>query len=377
VSDRQFSPRTVLVTGGAGFIGSNLVRWLLENEPDVQVVNLDLLTYAGNLESLADVEQRWGRTGDRRYRFVHGDIRDESLVSRLLAGTTSASDADAVVSSPPDVVLHLAAESHVDRSILGPADFVSTNVQGTLNLLMCTRAELEARPRPFRFVNVSTDEVYGSLGAGDPPFTERSPLSPNSPYAASKAGADCLVRAFAETYGLPCLTTRCSNNYGPFQFPEKLIPLMITRALEDQPLPVYGDGLNVRDWLHVLDHAAAIWAVCTKGRLEDGVYNIGGESEIANIVVVRRLLEALGKPEQLISYVRDRPGHDRRYAIDISFIRARLGWSPDRPLEDGLAATVHWYLEHRQWWKRVQSEAYRASNALYGRDGERAIPSFR
>jgi dTDP-glucose 4,6-dehydratase len=375
VTDSPFLPRSVLVTGGAGFIGSNLVRWLLEHEPALHVVNLDLLTYAGNLESLTDVEERWGRAGERRYRFVHGDVRDGMLVARLLAGTAPVSPSDETLSPPPDAILHLAAESHVDRSILGPADFVSTNVQGTLNLLMCTRAELEARPRPFRFVNVSTDEVYGSLCAEDPPFTERSPLSPNSPYAASKAGADCLVRAFGETYGLPCLTTRCSNNYGPFQFPEKLIPLMITRALEDRPLPVYGDGMNVRDWLHVRDHAAAIWAVCTLGRLEDQVYNIGGESEIPNIVVVRRLLEALGKSERLISYVRDRPGHDRRYAMDISFIRTRLGWAPAHPFEEGLAATVHWYLEHREWWKRVQSEAYRASNALYG-DGS-ATSSFR
>jgi dTDP-glucose 4,6-dehydratase len=376
VSARQFSPGVVLVTGGAGFIGSNLVRWLLDHEPELQVVNLDLLTYAGNLESLADVEERWGSAGERRYRFVHGDIRDASLVARLLSGAASTSGAS-VVSPPPDAVLHLAAESHVDRSILGPADFVSSNVQGTLNLLMCTRAELEARPRPFRFVNISTDEVYGSLGPEDPPFTERSSLSPNSPYAASKAGADCLVRAFAETYGLPCLTTRCSNNYGPYQFPEKLIPLMITRALDDQPLPVYGDGLNVRDWLHVHDHAAAIWTVCTKGHLEDKVYNIGGESEIPNIAVVRQLLDALGKPERLISYVRDRPGHDRRYAMDISFIRARLGWSPEYAFDAGIPATVQWYLEHRQWWKRVQSEAYQASNALYGGDRARLAPPIR
>jgi dTDP-glucose 4,6-dehydratase len=373
MSDARFTPRNVLVTGGAGFIGSNLVRWLLAYVPGLHVVNLDLLTYAGNLESLADVEERWGRAGERRYRFVHGDIRDASLVSRLLAGTGPLRSADEPPLPAPDAILHLAAESHVDRSILGPADFVSTNVQGTLNLLMCTRAELDVRPRPFRFVNVSTDEVYGSLQAEDPPFTERSPLSPNSPYAASKAGADCLVRAFGETYGLPCLTTRCSNNYGPFQFPEKLIPLMITRALEDQPLPVYGDGMNVRDWLHVRDHAAAIWAVCTKGRLEDQVYNIGGESEISNIVIVRRLLAALGKPESLISYVRDRPGHDRRYAMDISFIRSRLGWAPAHSFDEGLAATVQWYLEHQQWWKRVRSEAYRVSNALYG-DGPSSSP---
>ena len=367
MTTRLFSPRTVLVTGGAGFIGSNLVRWLLEHEPDVSVINLDALTYAGNLESLADVDARWGAAGERRYAFVHGDIRDAECVARLLEGGGT----DARTGAPlarPDAILHLAAESHVDRSILGPAEFVSTNVQGTLNLLMCARAELEARPREFRFINVSTDEVYGSLKPGEPAFTERNPISPNSPYAASKAGADCLVRAFAETFGLPCLTTRCSNNYGPYQFPEKLIPLMITRCLGDQPLPVYGDGMNVRDWLHVRDHASAIWAVCTRGHLEDGVYNIGGESEVANLTVVRRLLHTLGKPDTLISYVKDRPGHDRRYAMDITFIRERLGWQPEYGFDEGLEATVRWYVENEQWWRRVQSEAYKASNALYFSD---------
>ena len=364
MTSRQFSPRTVLVTGGAGFIGSNLVRWLLEHEPTLHVINLDLLTYAGNLESLADVESRWGAVGDRRHSFVHGDIRDASLVSHLLSG--GATDERTGATLPvPDAILHLAAESHVDRSILGPAEFVSSNVQGTLNLLMCTRAELEARPRPFRFINVSTDEVYGSLHADDPPFTERSPIRPNSPYAASKAGADCLVRAFAETFGLPCLTTRCSNNYGPFQFPEKLIPLMITRALGDQPLPVYGDGMNVRDWLHVEDHASAIWAVCTKGRLEDAVYNIGGKAERPNLVVIRTLLRELGKPETLIRFVTDRPGHDRRYAMDNTFIQRTLDWQPKHTFEEGIRQTVRWYLDHRAWWQRVQSEAYRASQALY------------
>jgi dTDP-glucose 4,6-dehydratase len=359
-----FRPRTVIVTGGAGFIGSNLVRWLLRNEPDLRVVNLDLLTYAGNLESLTDVAARHGPEGDERYFFVHGDIRDPALVATLLRG--SAEEAGTRRSIPaPDAVLHLAAESHVDRSILGPAEFVSTNVQGTLNLLDATRRELAERPRDFRFVNVSTDEVYGSLGPDDAAFTERHPLEPNSPYSASKAGADCLVRAYTETFGLPCLTTRCSNNYGPYQFPEKLIPLMVTRALGDQPLPVYGDGMNVRDWLYVDDHASAIWAVCTRGRLEDEVYNIGGESEVPNLTVIRTLLELLGKPESLITYVRDRLGHDRRYAMDITRIRERLGWAPSRTFEQGLRETVGWYMEHEQWWRRVQSEAYKASQSLY------------
>ena len=359
-----FRPRSVLLTGGAGFIGSNLVRWLLGHEPRLQVVNLDLLTYGGNPESLGDVVERHGQEGSGRYYFVAGDIRDATLVGSLLRGSAVEPGTRRPI-PPPDAILHLAAESHVDRSILGPAEFVSTNVQGTLTLLECARVELSERPREFRFVNVSTDEVYGSLGPDDPPFTERHPLEPNSPYSASKAGADCLVRAYTETFGLPCLTTRCSNNYGPYQFPEKLIPLMITRALGDQPLPVYGDGLNVRDWLHVTDHASAIWAVCTRGLLEDEVYNIGGESERPNIEVVRKLLGILGKPQSLISYVNDRLGHDRRYAMDISRIRSRLGWEPAHTFEAGLHDTVEWYVANERWWRRVQTEAYRASRALY------------
>jgi len=353
-----------MVTGGAGFIGSNLVRWLLRHDSAVCVINVDLLTYAGNLESLADVGARHGADGDQRYFFVRGDIRDGALNSTLLRGAAEEAGTRRPIPSP-DAILHLAAESHVDRSILGPAEFVSTNVQGTLSLLEATRRELAERPRDFRFVNVSTDEVYGSLGTDDPAFTEHHPLAPNSPYSASKAGADCLVRAYTETFGLPCLTTRCSNNYGPYQFPEKLIPLMITRALGDQALPVYGDGMNVRDWLHVDDHASAIWAVCTRGRIEDEVYNIGGESEVPNLIVIRTLLALLGKPESLMTYVKDRLGHDRRYAMDITRIRERLGWTPSRTFEQGLHETVEWYREHEQWWRRVQSEAYKASQSLY------------
>ena len=364
MTDKTFRPRTVLVTGGAGFIGSNLVRWLLDAEPEVQVVVLDLLTYAGNLESLADVAATHGPGGDGRYYFVHGDIRDDALAAKLLAGGSAEAGSGRALPRP-DAVLHLAAESHVDRSILGPAAFVSTNVQGTLALLEATRRELGERPREFRFVNVSTDEVYGSLGPSDPPFTERTPLAPNSPYSASKTGADCLVRAYTETFRLPCLTTRCSNNYGPYQFPEKLIPLMITRALAGEALPVYGDGMNVRDWLHVTDHASAIWAVCTRGRIEDAVYNIGGESEVPNLHVVRTILKLLGRPESLIRYVTDRPGHDRRYAMDISRISSTLGWRPTYTFERGLEETVEWYVGNREWWERVRSEAYRTSNAMY------------
>lgn len=358
-----FSPRAVVVTGGAGFIGSNLCRWLLDTQPSLFVINYDLLTYAGNLESLAEVEQAHGAGGDGRYFFVRGDVRDSRTVADLLAGRLRRHDGQCLPS--PDAILHLAAESHVDRSILGAADFVSTNVLGTQTMLACAVSELRERPRDFRFVNVSTDEVYGSLTPAEAAFTESTSLRPNSPYSASKAGADCMVRAYAETFGLPCLTTRCSNNYGPFQFPEKLIPLIISKALADEPLPVYGDGLQRRDWLHVIDHVRAIWAVCTRGALQEGVYNIGGESERANIDVVRAILRHLGKPESLIRHVSDRPGHDRRYAMDITRIRDGLGWTPAETFDAGLRATIDWYVANRGWWDRVRSEAYRASHALY------------
>ena len=340
----HFRPTTVLVTGGAGFIGSNLCRWLLAHDASVRVINYDLLTYAGNIQSLADVEAEHGPRGDGRYYFERGDIRDAARVGAVLRGSEFPA---------PDAILHLAAESHVDRSISAAADFVSTNVQGTHVLLSCALEELRARPRAFRFVNVSTDEVYGSLAPGEPAFTESTPLRPNSPYSASKAGADCLVRAYGETFGLPCLTTRCSNNYGPYQFPEKLIPLMISRGLDEEPLPVYGDGQQRRDWLHVLDHVAAIWAVCTRGDVAAGVYNIGGESERANIDVVKAILQRLGKPESLISHVTDRLGHDRRYAMDIGQIRSQLGWSPQRSFERGLAETVDWYVTNQAWWRNL------------------------
>jgi len=362
-----FAPRCVLVTGGAGFIGVNFVRWLLECEPRVKVVNLDLLTYAGNLESLGDVFQRHGPDGDGRHFFIQADVRDFEALRRVLAGEASetAQAGGAARRIPaPDAVVHMAAESHVDRSIMGPAVFVDTNVRGSLTVLEACRAELARSERPFRLLHVSTDEVYGSLGERDPGFTEATPLEPNSPYSASKAAADLLVRSYVATFDFPAIITRCSNNYGPYQFPEKLIPLMITRALVDHELPMYGDGLNVRDWLHVEDHARAIWEVLTRGRLGE-VYNIGGESERPNVTVVRALLRALGKPESLIRYVTDRAGHDRRYAMDCAKLRRELGWRPRHGFEAGLASTVQWYLEHRPWWERVLSEAYRASNALY------------
>ncbi len=362
-----FAPRCVLVTGGAGFIGVNFVRWLLECDPQVKVVNLDLLTYAGNLESLADVFLRTGPDGDGRHFFFRAEGRDFGGMRWVLAGEASETPKASGTARripAPDAVVHMAAESHVDRSIMGPAVFVDTNVRGTLTVLEACRAEMARSKRPFRLLQVSTDEVYGSLGERDPGFTEATPLEPNSPYSASKAAADLLVASYVATFEFPAIITRCSNNYGPHQFPEKLIPLMITRALADQELPVYGDGLQVRDWLHVEDHARAIWDVLTRGRLGE-VYNIGGEAERPNIEVVRALLERLGKPAALIRYVTDRAGHDRRYAMNIAKLRRELGWAPRHRFEAGLATTVQWYLDHRGWWERVLSEAYRASNALY------------
>jgi dTDP-glucose 4,6-dehydratase len=324
----------VLVTGGCGFIGSNLVRHLRRERPDWRVVNLDLLTYAGNLENLSDLER------DSQHVFVRGDIGDRALVESLI-------DQHGI-----DGVFHLAAESHVDRSILGPELFVRTNVLGTQILL-----EACERQKIGRFVMVSTDEVYGSLGPTGA-FTETSPLKPSSPYSASKAAADLLALAFHHTFGLDVLVTRCSNNYGPYQFPEKLIPLMVVNALHDQPLPVYGDGGNVRDWLHVEDHCRALVHVMESGRRGE-VYNIGGGAEQRNLDLVKMLLAAVGKPESLIRFVEDRPGHDRRYAIDHTKIRTELGWQPERSFGQGLEATVRWYVDHPDWWKHVKSGAYR------------------
>ena len=352
----------ILVTGGCGFIGSAFVLgWM--RDCDEPVVNLDLLTYAGNLESLADVASAHGTDGDGRYCFIRGDVRDGALMTALVAGR--ATDAGGRPTPLPDALVHFAAESHVDRSILGPAEFVSANVVGTQVVLDAVRAELEKAPRPFRYVQVSTDEVYGSLARDAAPFTERSPIAPNSPYAASKAGADVLVNAYAETFALPALIVRCSNNYGPYQFPEKLIPLMTTRAIEGEPLPVYGDGMNVRDWLHVDDHAAALWAVLTKGHLEDRVYNVGGDSERMNLDVVHDILAQLGAPRTLVQFVPDRLGHDRRYAMNHELLSGRTGWYPAHTFREGLRDTVQWYRDNEAWWSRVRSEAYRAARELY------------
>jgi dTDP-glucose 4,6-dehydratase len=342
---------TLLVTGGAGFIGSNFVLDWIEQvgEP---VVNLDALTYAGNLQNLASLE------GDARHVFVKGDICDRALIDRLLA------------EHRPRAIVHFAAESHVDRSIHGPGAFIRTNVEGTFTLLEAARAHwsrLEGAEREaFRFHHVSTDEVYGSLGADAPAFTETHPYEPNSPYSASKAASDHLVRAWHHTYGLPVLTTNCSNNYGPYHFPEKLIPLMIVNALAGKPLPVYGDGMNVRDWLYVRDHCSAIRTVLAQGRVGE-TYNVGGWNEKANIEIVRTvcaLLDELkpdpaGSYSRLITYVKDRPGHDRRYAIDARKIERELGWRPAETFETGIRKTVQWYLANGDWVRAVQSGAYR------------------
>ena len=324
---------TILVTGGCGFIGSNFVRHVLSERPDCRIVNLDLLTYAGNPENLADLAD------EPRYRFVHGDIADRQLVDRLLGQGVEA-------------IVNFAAESHVDRSIHAAEPFVRTNVVGTNVLLEASRAA--GVPR---FVQISTDEVYGSLGPTGA-FSEETPLRPNSPYAASKAAADLLIRAYVKTFSFPGIITRSSNNFGPYQFPEKLIPLFVTNALEDRPLPLYGDGMNVRDWIFVEDHCAAVLAALERGEAGE-VYNIGAGNEVTNLEITRLILAELGKPEGLIQFVKDRPGHDRRYAIDASKIGRDLSWRPRHAFDEALRATIRWYLQHRTWWQRVRSGDYR------------------
>ncbi|TGU71090.1 dTDP-glucose 4,6-dehydratase [Geomonas terrae] len=341
-----FTPTSLLVTGGAGFIGSNFINHFMAGNPGCRVVNLDLLTYAGNLKNLTAVE------ANPQYRFVKGDICDASLVARLLE------------EEKIDAVAHFAAESHVDRSITGPDIFVRTNVLGTQTLLEASRKHAESLPA-FRFLQVSTDEVYGSLGS-EGYFTEETPLAPNSPYSASKAGADLLVRAYFETFGLPTLNTRCSNNYGPYHFPEKLIPLMIHNILKRRSLPVYGDGLNVRDWLHVKDHSAAIERVLKSGKPGE-IFNVGGNNEWKNIDIVKlvcdlmdeRLGRTPGESRGLITFVKDRKGHDRRYAIDASKLKRDLGWEPSYTFERGIAETIDWYLANQAWVEEVASGAYR------------------
>lgn len=332
----------LLITGGAGFIGSNFVRHLLETHKDVRVVNLDKLTYAGNLGSLADV------SGDERYAFVRGDIADAELVDSVLG------------EHKIEGVVNFAAESHVDRSIVEPEVFVTTNVLGTQNLLFLAR-----RHKVSRFLQVSTDEVYGSLGSTGK-FREDTPLAPNSPYSAAKASADLLCRAYFRTFDFPVVVTRCSNNYGPCQFPEKLIPLMIINALAGKPLPVYGDGEQVRDWIHVLDHCRAVDLIFREGKPGE-VYNVGADCEKRNIDIVRRILGILDKPESLIRFVKDRPGHDRRYAMDITRLRTKLDWQPTIDFDRGLESTVRWYLDNRSWWEKVITGEYlEMSERIYG-----------
>jgi len=347
--------RTLLVTGGAGFIGGNYVLRSLKQDPDLRIVNLDLLTYAGNLDTLVSLAD------DPRHVFVHGNIADTALVQRLLSQYRH------------EAIVHFAAESHVDRSIDGPADFVQTNIVGTLNLLQCAldfwRTLASNASERFRFLHVSTDEVYGSLGA-DGAFSETSPYAPNSPYAASKAGSDHLVRAFHHTYDLPVLTSNCSNNYGPYQFPEKLIPLIILNALALRPLPVYGDGMQVRDWLFVHDHVDALNRILESG-VSGEVYNIGGSSERTNLDVVCAICSTLDRKvpneacddrTRLLKHVADRPGHDRRYAIDSTKLRTELGWKPAVDFEEGLEKTIDWYLANGEWVSRVWDGSYRGES---------------
>ncbi len=321
----------ILVTGGAGFIGSNFIHYVLRQHPDWEVVNLDKLTYAGNLENLEDIKT------NPRYRFVKGDITDRELISNLLPDRI-------------DVIVNFAAESHVDRSILDASPFIETNIKGTQVLLEGAR-----QYHIPRFIQVSTDEVYGSIENSK--FTEASPPSPSSPYAASKAAADLLCYAYWKTYRLPVIITRCSNNFGPFQFPEKLVSLAITNALEDKSIPIYGDGLNVRDWIYVEDHCRALDLVTQQGKTGE-IYNIGGNNEKTNLELIHMLLDIMGKPESLVTFVADRPGHDRRYALDTTKIRQEISWEPGISFEEGLKNTIEWYIEHQPWWRQIKSGDY-------------------
>jgi dTDP-glucose 4,6-dehydratase len=325
----------ILVTGGCGFIGSNFVRYILKAYPNYSILNVDKLTYAGNLENLADL------TSSPRYRFIRTDIAE-------------APQMEAIIKEGVDAIVNFAAESHVDRSIEDPGAFMRTNVFGTFVLLEAVRKVFPKQK--IRIVHISTDEVYGSLGESGA-FTEETPLAPNSPYSASKTAADMFVRAYYHTYGLPASITRCSNNYGPYQFPEKLIPLLISNAIEDKELPIYGDGMNVRDWIYVEDHCRALDTVLHHGK-EGEVYNIGGRSEKPNLEVVKTVLDQLGKPHSLIRFVKDRPGHDRRYAMDFSKVERELGWKPTFSFEEGVRLTVEWYRTHQDWWRKIKTGEY-------------------
>ena len=322
----------LLITGGAGFIGSNFIRYILKKYPDYEIVNLDLLTYAGNLENLKDIEK------NKNYKFVKGDIADKELVNDLVKGI--------------DTIVNFAAESHVDRSILDSSDFIQTNIIGTHNLL-----EAAKNNESKRFHHISTDEVYGHLGPEDAPFSENTAYAPRSPYSASKAASDHLVRAYFHTHKLPITISNCSNNYGPYQFLEKLIPLVITNILENKKIPVYGDGMNVRDWLYVENHCEAIDLIIRKGKIGE-TYCVGGDSEKTNIEIVKNILELLGEGEEMIEYVKDRPGHDRRYAIDFSKMKRELGWQPRTGFDEGMKKTVEWYKANKDWWHNIKSGDY-------------------
>jgi dTDP-glucose 4,6-dehydratase len=325
----------ILVTGGCGFIGSNFIRYYLKTYPDASIINVDKLTYAGNLENLSDLSH------SARYHFIRGDIAEAPLMEDLIRKGV-------------DAIVNFAAESHVDRSIEDPTAFMKTNVFGTFVLLEGVRKVSSSQK--IRFLHISTDEVYGALGETGA-FTEETPLAPNSPYSASKTAADMMVRAYHQTYGLPVLITRCSNNYGPYQFPEKLIPLMVSNAIEGKDLPIYGDGLYIRDWIYVEDHCRALDKVLQQGSA-GGVYNLGGRSEKTNLYVAKTILDRLGKPHSLIRFVADRPGHDRRYAIDFSKIEKELGWTPSVSFEEGIHQTIEWYQAHPEWWKKIKTGEY-------------------
>ncbi len=333
----MFKAKKIVVTGGAGFIGSTFLRYLLKNQENIEITHVDALTYAGNLVSLADIMNH------PRHQFVKADIRNAEEMFRIIGDA--------------DLIVNFAAESHVDRSIDGPREFIETNINGTFHLLEAAR-KIHSQGKEVRYVQVSTDEVYGSLDHQGQ-FTEQSPLAPNSPYSASKAAADLLVRSYFHTFGLNTVITRCSNNYGPYQFPEKLIPLMISKARQNQPLPVYGDGLNVRDWIHVEDHARGVWQAAILGRAGE-VYNFGSDNEWTNLAIVRKILALLGRPESLIQFVKDRPGHDRRYAIDASKAKRELNWRPEIDFATGLSRTIDWYVDNEKWLQSVQSGEYRS-----------------
>jgi dTDP-glucose 4,6-dehydratase len=324
----------VLITGGAGFIGSNFIHYWLNKYPNSKIFNLDALTYAGNLENLKDVEN------NENYQFIQGDICDEELINKIIKENWI------------DLIVHFAAESHVDRSVLSSRDFIKTNVEGTMNLL-----DLALKNGKIRFHHVSTDEVFGHLGLNDKPFTEETPYDPRSPYSASKASSDHLVRAYSHTHQLPITISNCSNNYGPFQFPEKLIPLFITNLMEDKKVPIYGDGQNIRDWIHVDDHNKGVDLIIEKGKIGE-TYCLGGDNEKTNLEITNKILEILNKDQNSIEYVEDRKGHDRRYAIDFSKIKKELGWEPEIDFEDGLKKTVDWYKENQEWWKKIKSGEY-------------------